>query len=209
MYLGPKNLAERHATELESMRLGYEAGVEAARLEAIAYCDVNKVSLPGWLKIAELKSLRERPAKVRGRTGNWLIRMRHDLIHWVRWDTVCEIREQQKLLAIQVEELRAAGPLSPSALIELSQRHARLKWVGTNLDDACERAEVMLEGCEAAAKAETIKQSYKWIQGSAKDCSLYPRFRLLPRWLLRELGLAEIFPSGKGMKLPDIRTPAL
>ena len=93
-------LPEPVKRELESCRRAYKAGVKPALAEALLCCREYRHPPEEWMVDAMLEILKpefmERMTTGRGRKGNPISRYRQDHIHYLRWDMVCEVREEQE-----------------------------------------------------------------------------------------------------------------
>lgn len=199
-----------HARELDVIRRSVEGGNDYAILDAEVYCGRNELPQPEWLWRAERKCaldalLGRVPVKV-GRAANPLARLRQDMIHAARWDAVNEVRDKQKEIRQQVEDMDA---MSDPPRNYLEQRRHELAQIGSTRRDACEFAPRLLIGCESYAGADAFEHSYKIVRRSFKDPKQVMRFRFPSDVTLRELGLYYVFHPRPGTKLRSLFDPMI
>jgi hypothetical protein len=183
------SIEELHAERLECFRVIWhrEIGVTAA----LWYCAANKVTVPGWAaeeaQLVLCNALRPRRARKRGRASDPVARYRQDMIDYARYEEVVTVREKQKEIPEQVEELRSLGPQGQSLLAE---RLKMLAWVGHTWLRAYECASMILAHTDACGGPETMKASYLEVARNSRDPRQTLRYHHLLDWsLLRSLGL--------------------
>jgi hypothetical protein len=147
------------AERLELLRRAFRQGVKLAAVEAMLVCQRRGVSWPAWLQDEGLNiilAVLVGDDKRRGRNGNWLSEYRADFVHFVRWDTVEEVRERQKI-ALPDDDL------------------------GKTWDECYSAASKLLRGTFAAGTSETIKRSRKIVarDDTLRFVYLYRTIRLL------------------------------
>jgi hypothetical protein len=183
-----RSVGELHDDELEcfSKMPCRELGV----LAALDYCARNQIPLPQSTALAAApivaKILRGQQTKNIGRSGGIVSGYRQTMIHFVRHDIVCEIREQQIILAETVAELQTY-PNIPTKI--LKERQRLLDWTGRSLERAYECAAIMLKGTIASGKPATIQRSYFEYRRICKDPSQVMRFHLLHSSIIQLLGI--------------------
>jgi len=146
---------------------------------------------------------REKSTK-RGRSCGAVARYRQDMIDYARWDQVMVVREKQKEILKQVQELRTIPKVSKSMLDE---REKMLAWVGRTLNRAFECAAMLLEGSVAYGSAEAMKRSYFQVKRNNRNPDQALRYHQLSRHLLLKLGVKEsheIRPGKKTMPLYEL-----
>ena len=182
------SVGELHDDELECFRRMpcRELGI----LAALDYCARNQIPLPQSTALAAgpviAKILRGKQTRNIGRSGGIVSGYRQAMIHFVRHDTVCEIREQQNKLAEMVAELRAL-PNIPTKI--LKERQRLLDWIGRSLERAYECAAILLTGTIASGKPTSIQRSYFEYCRICKDQSHVMRFHVLHTGIIQLLGI--------------------
>jgi len=125
-----------------------------------------------------------RAPKQRGRTGNALSKYRQDLIHYMRWDAVVEVREQQEPWRQKEAELAKLNiPVEkwPEFFGDLNP--------GRTFEDALEVAQQLLQGTPAFGSRDTIRASYLMVKRIGKDRKQAGRFFLIQERTRRRFGL--------------------
>jgi hypothetical protein len=164
------------------------AGDATALEAALHYCSKHSLPVPDWLRDLFVAGSPARlaaiTAKKMGRSNSAAARKYTDMVHYARYDTVCEIREQQLLQQRTLDELRAT-PNAPRHMILEKER--MLRFVGRSLDDAFECASQLLDGTPARGKAGTIKRSYNLVARTSKNPDKAMRFMILDGDFLRSI----------------------
>lgn len=182
------SVGELHDDELEYFRRMpcRELGI----LAALDYCARNQIPLPQSTALAAAqvvaKILRGQQTRNIGRSGGIVSGYRQTMIHFVRHDTVCEIREQQIKLAEMVAELRALPNISTKIH---KDRQKILDWIGHSLERAFECAAIFLKGTIASGKPTSIQRSYFEYRRICKDPSQVMRFHVLHTSVIQLLGI--------------------
>jgi hypothetical protein len=174
-----------------------ELGVAAA----LDYCAEHDVPVPEWVAkgaAALLCDLLKREvSQKRGRSSGFVARYRQDMVDFIRWDTVKEVRDKQPELLEEVKELQARNGIPKHFLKE---REKYLGWVGNTLDRAFECAAMILRDAGAAASINAVRKSYRLvIRGSGKRRTLR-YYQLDPRFL-RKVGITLKGISRQGKKV--------
>jgi hypothetical protein len=185
-----------------------QSGVALAVPAALHYCVQHNLSPPPWLLPAVTEMLcallkREKSTK-RGRSCGAVARYRQDSIDYARWDQVMVVREKQKEILEQVQELRTL-PNIPKSILD--EREKMLAWVGGTLNRAFECASMLLEGSEAFGSAEAMKRSYFQVKRNNRDSDQALRYHQLSRHLLLKLGVKqshEVRPGKKAVPLYEL-----
>ena len=202
-------LKEFHEAELNKFYRMSAVNRDVAAFAALHYCNRHGLSVPDWLKPMMLaifaQNIGPKPKRPVGRAGTPITRFRQDIIHYARWDTVCEVRDQQKNIRQQVEELQG---VSGGEHI-LADREKMLHWVGHDFLRAYECASILLEETDAHGGPDAVKHSYCTVQRCSKDARQAMRFCLIDRSVLVALGLGELANMSFSMNLTPFydRTP--
>jgi hypothetical protein len=114
------------------------------------------------------------------------------MIDYARYEEVVTVREKQKEIREQVEELRGLGPQARS---HLDERSKMLAWVGHTWLRAYECAAMILAHTDACGSPETMKASYLEVARNSRDPRQALRYHLLDPSLLRSLGLTAYEPA--------------
>ena len=203
-----RSLQALHQWELDGCRRSFEAGNPSAVLAAINWCRKHDVIQPPWLVDATnellVDAIRNAKSGKPGRANNPLSRLRQDLIHFSRHDAVQEVREQQKLIAVEFAELRTEENVPPSIMEE---REYMLEWLGRSWEMAYRCAAALLRGTEAYGSPSTIKASYCKIQKISKNPEEAIRYRLIDRHTMEKLGLLAVFEPPRGRKPSELFDP--
>ena len=104
------SLEQLHANELACLETMAQSGVQLVVPAALHYCIQHELTPPPWLLPTVTEMLcgllkREKSTK-RGRSCGAVARYRQDMIDYARWDQVMVVREKQKEILEQVQELR-------------------------------------------------------------------------------------------------------
>lgn len=204
----PSSLGE--LKELDHLEAMARAGVAVAVPAAMHYCAEYEVNPPAWLLAMATELLcnlmrRERSTR-RGRSCGYVARYRQDMIDLARHSEVDVIRQRQKAILQQVEELRAT-PNVPKAMLQ--EREKMLGWIGKTLDRAFECAVPVLEGSQAYAGRDAIKASYFRVERHSRDPKKALRYHVLDAGILRKLGIkheTEYRPGRKKIPFYELTT---
>ena len=182
-------LTEFANRELASYKKAYDTGALAALYDALDFCLRCKLRAPDWVLEAMMKALEQHFAEKlslgRGRTGNARSKARAEWVHFVRWDTVRSLRDNQKYYR---EECEALAKLDiPDE--KRRQVIAGILDAGNTWEDAYEHAANDLKGTEAYGSPSTMKRSYLLVQKSYRDPSQYGRFYLASHRTRTKLGI--------------------
>ena len=155
------SIRDIHDSELACLEAMIQSGVAVAVPAALHYCTEHQLSAPSWLLPAAMEMLcsllkREKSPK-RGRSCGAVARYRQDMIDYARWDQIMLVREKQRDILREVEQLRRLRNV-PRRLMH--EHEKLLEWVGRTLSRAFECAAMLLEGSEAYGSAEAMKRSY-------------------------------------------------
>jgi hypothetical protein len=182
------SMAELHHNELECFR--HMPDKEVGVLAAFHYCSKHRISPPDWVTTSAatvlINAFGKRRRKNRGRSSNVVDRIRQNLIHFERYDTVLEIREKQLHFADMVKRYRG-DPKIPKAILEEKEKfHA---WVGSTLERAYECASMILRDTISFGGPDAIKASYLKCGGECRNRALAMRYHILDSSLIRALGI--------------------
>jgi hypothetical protein len=177
-----------YARQLLDHKAAWLAGDATALEAALHYCRKHSLPVPDWLRDLLVAGGPARlaviNAKRMGRSNSAAARKLTDMVHYARYDTVCEIREQQFLLHRALDEWRTT-PNAPRQMILEKERMVR--FVGKSLDDAFECASQLLGGTPARGEAGTIKRSYNLVVRTSKNADKAKRFMTLDGDFLRSI----------------------
>lgn len=189
-------------TELEYFKLMTQSRVAVAVPAALHYCAKHELDAPRWLAVAAMELLcdlmRREKSNRRGRSCGHIARHRQDMIDFERWSAVFEVREKQKGIRKQVDEIRAI-PTAPRSM--LKEREKMLAWVGSSLNRAFECAAMLLEGSEAYASPEAIKRSYFQVERNSRDPKQALRYHLLDPQFEHKIGIKHQIAARPGKKI--------
>jgi hypothetical protein len=194
-------LAALHKKELDGLEAMARAGVTVAIPAAMDYCVKHGVNPPAWLLATATELLcslirREKSAR-RGRSCGHVARYRQDMIDFQRWGEVDVVRQKQREILKQVEELRAI-PNAPRSMLE--EREKMLAWAGRSLNRAFECAAMKLEASQAYAGPDAIKASYFRVERNSRDPKKALRYHVLDAGFLRKIGIKHEIEYRPGRK---------
>ena len=175
-------LKEFSRRQLATCRIAYDAGVILALRDAFERCRRDDIPPEPWMTDAALDFMDQHIGKTasgRGRTGNPIAKYTNDLVHFVRWDAVKTVREQQK--SDQKDRKQLARLEMPKE--KRRKREAMLN-SGKTLEDAFEGAAELLIGTRVFVSQRTIEASYWKVERAMKDPEQRGRFSvMLPQTL--------------------------
>lgn len=177
---------------------------ELGTIAALDYCAQHGLTVPQWAlgsaPVLMTSLLSGRSTKKRGRAGGIVERLRQDIIHFARYDTVREVREKQTEFYEEVVELKKLKNI-PSEV--LAEKKKMLAWLGGSLQRAFECAAMILQNTIAFGSPEAMKRSYLEYRRSCGDPAQWLRFYQLSPDLVRRLGIYDdtgIAPHKPGRK---------
>jgi hypothetical protein len=131
-------------------------------------------------------------------------RYRQDMSDYARWDQIMVVREKQRDILKQIQELRSL-PKVPKRLLD--EHEKMLGWVGRTLNRTFECAAMLLEGTEAYGTPEAMKRSYFQVEAKNRDPNQALRYHQLSRRLLLNLGVkeaSELRPGRRSVPLYEL-----
>ena len=176
-YRAPASREERLRQDFARLQAAYHAGNEGALFEALIQCLVEDLCQDdpghiefGWPAINMPRDEVEREVNKQrnhlweatcgmGRTSRWLTKYRQDLIHWVRYDTVLEVREQQARFRNDLNKLGVAK-LTRRAKKQID---VQADYLGRSWLDAYRLASEVLSGTPVAGGEAAVAKSYKLV----------------------------------------------
>jgi hypothetical protein len=183
-----ESLEDFYERELEWLRTMARGGSELAPAAALFYCNKHKISVPDWVVQAAsagyCKALSKSRAKKRGRSSEPVERCRQDMIDYVRWEAVQDVRERQRQFAGELREL-SLRPGIPKSAIE--QMRKKLKRAGRSWSDAYAVAATFQLGTPAFGSSAAMKASYHRVKNNSKIGNL--RYRFLEADFLSSIGI--------------------
>ena len=195
--------------ELNGCKRSFEAGNFGAVLAAIRWCRRHDLTAPPWLLDAShaliVEAIRHIKSGKPGRAGNPLARLRQDMIHFARWDTVQMLREKQKETAAEVAGLRKlkSDPsvvLKERDVIVIEEEEKKLQWLGRSWEMAYRCASAALRGTDSFAGPDAMKASYLKVQKLSEDPKQALRFRLVDPYTMQQLNLSKVFEPPQDKK---------
>jgi hypothetical protein len=188
--------------ELECLREMFEAGGEAAVPIGMIYCDTHDLDPPPWLLRSATQLLCEAVVgsrrQPRGRAQSPLGRLRQDLIDFLRWSSVLEVRALQTKVLGEVERLRL---MQSGFKALLADREKMLEWLGSTWGRAFECAAMMNLGTACFAGPEAMKASYLRVQRNTRTRRDAVRYQVLDFETLGRLGLRNLIERPRGRKM--------
>ena len=125
------SLAAFHDRELEWLQTMARGGGELASAAALFYCCRNKIAAPDWVveaaSVGYCKALNGTLTKKLGRSSGPVERYQQDMVDYVRWEAINDVREKQRKFPEDVKELRSR-PNIPEFI--LKEKRKLLKLVG-------------------------------------------------------------------------------
>jgi hypothetical protein len=163
-------------------------GSELAPAAALYYCSTNRISAPDWVieaaSVGYCKALNGTLARKLGRSSGPVERYQQDMVDYVRWETIKDVREKQLKFPADVKELRSR-PNIPKSLVEEKQKMAKL--VGRTWLSAFQYAITFVRGTPAFGGVAAMKASYYRVERNSKAGRL--RYHLLDPGFLSSIGL--------------------
>lgn len=183
-------LTDFYQRQLTASRKAYNAGVLPALYDAICACVEGDIPPPPWVMAAMLDTVERlfagKFSDAAGRTGNPKARYRANLVHYVRWDAVVEVRERQAAYKLEQRQLKAMQ-LTPR---EREAIEANTRDPGRTWEDAYKLAAKLLIRTAAYGSSATIKNSYLLVQKAASNPPQHWRFYLAKHRTRRQLGIS-------------------
>jgi hypothetical protein len=196
-------LAQFHEAQLEHRKLMFEMGTPLAVIEAMAYCDEHGLTPPRW---AVAESVKIHCAAIRGdrsgrggRSSGIRDRYKQDMIDYIRWDMVIQIREKRKLLRYEIKAL--SNLTGPAALKHRSICKEQLDWAST---DSFKLASRQLARSPAFCASEAMKKSFLKVARNMRNPRTAARYRILDARFLRKVGVVVNPPDPPGKKIADL-----
>lgn len=159
---------ERRLSDLEQ---AYAAGNVLALFEACEYCDTSEIQLPSWIPQEAFKllaaALTDGLSHRRGRATGLLARLREDLKHYERWDTVMSLVEHRETVWKEYQETLRSPGLKPKDRARLTARAPFDP--GRNLEETFIAASKDLRGTFAEGSPDAIRKSYQYIRRLSND----------------------------------------
>jgi hypothetical protein len=186
--------------QLLDHKAAWQAGDATALEAALHYCSKHSLTVPDWLRDLFVASsparLAAHTAKRMGRSNSAAARKQADMVHYARYDTVCEVREQQLLQQRSLDEWRST-PNTPRQMIR--EKEQMVRFVGRSLERAFECASELLCGTPARGEFGTIKRSYNLVVRASKKPDEAMRFMILESDFLRAIKISpyEDWPASK------------
>lgn len=199
------SVEEFHQQKLESLETMGRGGSLIATSAALAYCDKHGLPLPSWFigPAAQItsESLRKNKRGKLGRSAGPLDRHRQNMIDFARYDAVCEVREKQKELPRELEQLRYLSNV-PAGMVENKQKMSA--WTGQTLEKAFQCASMILAETSAFGGPDAVKISYFKV----KEAMLIPeqayRYHALEPEFLASLNMKPFQLSRKDRKVTPL-----
>ncbi len=182
------SLSVFHNRDLEWLRTMTRGGSELAPAAALFYCNRNKISAPDWVveaaSIGYCEALNGTLAKKLGRSSGPVERYQQDMVDYVRWETVKDVRERQLIFPEDVKELCSRRNI-PRSVVEQKQKMVKL--VGKTWLSAFQYAITLVRGTPAFGGVAAMKASYYRVERNSKAGML--RYHLLDPSFLSSIGL--------------------
>ena len=182
------SLPDLHNRDLEWLRTMTRGGSELAPAAALYYCSRNRISAPDWVieaaSVGYCKALNGTLAKKLGRSSGPVERYQQDMVDYVRWETIKDVREKQLKFPADMKELRSR-PHIPKSVVEEKQKMAKL--VGRTWLSAFQYAITLVRGTPAFGGVAAMKASYYRVERNSKAGRL--RYHLLDPSFLSSIGL--------------------
>jgi hypothetical protein len=183
-----ESLAGFHNRDLEWLRTMTRGGSELAPAAALFYCNKNKISAPDWVvesaSVGYCNALNGTLAKKLGRSSGPVERYQQDMVDYVRWEAINNVREKQRQFPEDLKELRSRPNIQKSILEE---KRKMLKLVGKTWLSAFQYAVTLVRGTPAFGSVAAMKASYYRVEKNSKAARL--RYHLLDPGFLRSIGL--------------------
>lgn len=202
--LKPLNVLDEE--RFEALLALHETGSHLALLEALGHCLKNNVQAPAWVLAGARQSLVQfvrGDRRKSGRAAAGLSRDRQTLVHFSRWDLVCECREAREHYKTEFEALRALP--GTRARAEARRIKVIVHQMGRNLEDLFAYVSSLVRGTPIAGSPETIRASYKRVQRDMTSRKTASRYTVCSPHTLREFGLSGL-DMVPGNKLPGFLT---
>lgn len=182
---------EKRLTDLEQ---AYAAGNVLALFEACEYCDANEIQLPSWIPQEAFAllaaALTDGLSHRRGRAMSPLARLRENLKHYERWETVMSLVEHRQNGWKEYQEALRSPGLNPKDQARLTAQAPFDP--GNNLEETFIAASEFLQNSFPHGSPDTIRKSYQYIERLSKDQErssmltalsdrTYERFGVAPR----------------------------
>ena len=182
------SLAGFHNRDLEWLQAMTRGGSELAPAAALFYCNKNKISAPDWVveaaSIGYCNALNRTLAKKLGRSSAPVVRYQQDMVDYVRWEAIKDVRKKQLEFPEDVKELRSR-PHIPKSVVE--QKRKMVKLVGKTWLSAFQYAITLVRGTPAFGGVAAMKASYYRVERNSKAGWL--RYHLLDPGFLSSIGL--------------------
>ena len=199
------SLEQFHRAQLEHRKLMFEMGTPLAVIEAMAYCDEHGLTPPRWAVAESVKihcaAIRgDKPGR-RGRSSGIRDRSKQDMIDYIRWDMVIQIREKRKLVRYEIKALSKL--IGPAALKHRRFCKEQLDWASA---DSFKLASRLLARLPAFGSSEAMRKSFLKVAQNMRNPRTAARYRILDAGFLRKVGVVVNPPNPPGKKIADLFT---